>query len=635
MRIANLVRIIYNNKQPVSKSSLVEMMELSERSIRKIIHDSNDVGKKNGFHIELIRGKGYILHITNKKLFEQFYTESNVYGDVYNREQRINMIIAYLLQENDYVTIESIAETMEISRNTIVKDLNLIQERLQTFDLQLERKPHYGIRVNGYEGNYRRAFSTFVLGEYYLLPASDFNEFRKSFNFREVRSVLNDALEETNLTINAVALDNLVRHVRILVFRSLRHNFLSSDQELQIETEKVYCQVATKINDWIYQKYDIQLPESEVQFLAAHISGKTSIEKLGQMEKEKFSHQLKYILQKLDDEFLTDFTSDSVLVNDLLLHMLPLMKRLYYKMQLENPLIEEIYSKYANVFVIAFRFSELVEKEYGFVLSRDEAGYVAIHFAAHLERRKSMSLEKYRRIVVICETGGGSSELLRLKLESVFPRAFIMATTTDNLNRFRGQLPELFLSTIPMEDNFQGVPIIHIKHFLDDEEMRRIKEVISYEINSQTKQQSIPLVKELFKEELFLRTSTQNYLDILRSCAKDIVKKGYAAEGFINSVLEREKKFTTVYKNGVAGPHAMKLDAIKDCVSVIILEEPIEWQNKRIEIIFLINLKPGHLFLHREISRLMLQLIENVTLRKRLMQAKDYRAFMSEIEVLL
>lgn len=635
MRTANLVRIIYMSKQPVSKSSLVEMMKLSERSIRKLISDSNFIGKKNGFQIELIRGKGYILHITSKNLFEQFYNESSFYGDVYNREQRINMIIAFLLQENDYVTIDSIAEAMEISRNTIVKDLNPIQERLKPFDLHLDRKTHYGIRVNGYEGDYRRAFSTFVLGEYYLLPASDFNEFRKSFNFNELRTVLNDALETVKLTVNTVALDNLARHIRILVFRSLRHNFISSDQEYQIETEKVYCQVATRINNWICQKYDVQLPESEVQFLAAHISGKTSVEKLGQEEKEEFSEQLTYILQKLDEEFLTDFISDSVLINDLLLHMLPLMKRLYYKMQLENPLIEEIYSKYANVFVIAFHFSELIEKKYGFVLSRDEAGYVAIHFAAHLERRKSMSLEKIGRIVVICETGGGSAELLRLKLESVFPKAFIMTTATDSLKRFSGQLPELFLSTVPMADSFHNIPIIHIKHLLDDEEIRRIKEIISYEINSQTKQQSIPLVKELFKEELFLRTTANDYLNILRRCAEDIVEKGYAAEGFVDSVLERENKFTTVYKNGIAGPHAMKLDAINDCVSVIILEEPIEWQGKRLEMIFLINLKPGHLFLHREISRLMLQLIENDTLRKRLIQAKDYREFISEIEILL
>lgn len=90
-----------------------------------------------------------------------------------------------------------------------------------------------------------------------------------------------------------------------------------------------------------------------------------------------------------------------------------------------------------------------------------------------------------------------------------------------------------------------------------------------------------------------------------------------------------------MYRNGVAGPHAMKLDAIKDSVSVTICDEPMEYQGRSIQIIFLINLKSGHLFLHKELSRLLLRLMDNDHLRQRLIQTKNFRQFMAELEVLI
>lgn len=635
MRIKKLIQLLHSTEQPISKNVLMGKMGLAESSIRKLVRDTNEVGNKNGFGIEMVREKGYILHVKSQALYDKYNVDSDGCCDIYNREQRTHMILAYILQANEFVAIDTIAESLEISRNTIIKDLNQVEELLYEYQLKLVRKPHYGIRVQGEEGDYRRAISKLVWREDYLLPTSAFNEFRKTFPFEELRDLLKEGLLSADLMVNAVALDNIARHIRILVYRARRKNFISSEQQHPSEHEEIYIQVAERISEWIGINYNIPLPKSEVLFLAAHITGKTSLENIEPEEKEIFSEKIRAILRELDEEFLTEFVSDSVLHNDLLLHMLPLMKRLYYNMQLENPLIDEIYSKYANVFVIAFRFSELIEKEYGFILSRDEAGYVAIHFAAHLERRKRMTLERYKRIAVICETGGGSSQLLRLKLESVFRNAYIVTTSTNNLQQFKEQLPELFLSTIPLKESFEGVPIIQIKHLLDDEEIRRIKERISLERSISVKQLTVPMVKDLFKENLFKVTREKDYLQLLRKSSEELVQKGFAIEGFVESVLERENKFSTVYNHGIAGPHPMKLEGLKDCISITILNKPIEWQDKRIEIIFLINLRAGHLFLHREISRLLLQIIENTSLRKRLTQAKNYREFMLELQVLL
>ncbi|MMZ64558.1 Phosphoenolpyruvate-dependent sugar phosphotransferase system, EIIA 2 [compost metagenome] len=124
-------------------------------------------------------------------------------------------------------------------------------------------------------------------------------------------------------------------------------------------------------------------------------------------------------------------------------------------------------------------------------------------------------------------------------------------------------------------------------------------------------------------------------MQLLQNRCEEIVSKGYAADDFPEQVLTRESKFTTIYKNGVAGPHPMRMGAIKDCINVTVLKRPILYEGKPVQLIFLINLRPGQLFLHKEISKLLLIFMEKEESRSRILQAGTYEQFIKEIESLI
>lgn len=634
MRTKILLEILMKDKKVIPKSFLTKELNLSESSIRKLIRDSNDVGQKNGFQIELIKKEGYYLSVTDdEKLNIYLDKESKAEADIYNSNQRLKMLLFYIFQTKGYFTTEQLSERMEISRATILRDLKKIEEIINENGLSLEKKAHYGLKVSGDERSYRRAFSEFVLNsELYLEPTQEFYEFSSSFNLKELRKLLSEVLYQKELKISDVALENVLNHIKILVFRARTNNYVSNNTLMDKKPDEVYDEVALVIAEWIKKSYSITLPESEVNLLAVHISGKASAGNLEEKDKQKLLNEIGYILKQIDDEFLTNFCNDDELKNALLLHMFPLLNRMYHNLQLENPLIDEVYSKYANIFVIAFRFSEHVEKTYGFKLTIDEVGYLALHFATHFERIKNKSLEQYKRIVVICTTGGGSAQLLRLKLETIFPKAIVVTSSVNELDKFKNEPPDLFLTTIPVNKDFSKVPIIHIKQLLDDSEIKRIKEIVSLTIYKQPISNSVPDIIELFSEKFYYRNSTTDYEELLKMQSKDLIKSGYAVEDFDKSVLEREKKFTTIYKNGVAGPHALKLEAIKDVVSVAVYDRSFEWQGRAVQIVFLINLQQGHLFLHREISRLLLLVMEDNRILERLVSAKDFDQFKIELE---
>lgn len=632
MREKLLVDLLLKCKRPISLSYIAKQLDFSESTIRKLIKDTNVTSRHYGFNINLQKGKGYTLVIEDSEKFELYMDELRKEIDVLDVNQRLEAILFYILQANGYITIEELIELIGVSRSTVLKDLEIADKKLSEYNLNLEKKPHYGMSVEGKELDFRKAFSKFVVhSTLYLEPTVQFKNFLKSYETEKLSRYFRSLLEKYHLTITDVIFENIITHLKIVLFRAIQDNYIKKEHLIIKDVEKVYREVADDLAIWIENEFRLVLPDEEINFLAAHINAKSSTKKLDSQTKNNMFQDVKEILEILDNEFITEFSSDSELVNNLVLHIYPLLDRLYYNLQLENPLIEEMKLKYTNVLVVSFRFGELIEKKYGYKLTRDEIGYIAFHLAAHFEKEKQKLLDKIKRIVVICSTGGGSAHLIRLKLEKLFSNSVIMTVSNKNIDVFKEDLPDLFLSTIPMHNEFEGVPIIQIKNFLDDMEIKHIMDVTTQQISARRMDSRISGLGKLFSKEYFTVRNDGEYLEIIKEQANKMVENNAASEDFTDLVMEREHRFSTVYDKGIAGPHPIRLNANVNIVGVTVLNQPIKYQSKEVRIIFLINLKKGHLFLHKEISRFLTVLMDNEQLIDRLVQVETYEEFISEI----
>ena len=104
--------------------------------------------ERNGFCLEYKTRLGYILKITDKNKFETYLEKLPDYI-VESPEQRLDSIIVELLLKDGYKTIESLSEKFLVSTSQIKNDLKKIDDRLLKYDLRLDRKPHYGLKVEG------------------------------------------------------------------------------------------------------------------------------------------------------------------------------------------------------------------------------------------------------------------------------------------------------------------------------------------------------------------------------------------------------------------------------------------------------------------------------------------------------
>src|SRR5690625_1367602 len=138
---------------------------------------------------------------------------------------------------------------------------------------------------------------------------------------------------------------------------------------------------------------------------------------------------------------------------------------------------------------------------------------------------------------------------------------------------------------------------------LDEQELNRIVDKTAYYLSQQSSDKNGFSLRSLFSRDYFQIIKEENYIDIIREQSQKMIDDGVAAENYTDLVLERENRISRIYEKGVAGPHPIKLNPIKNTIDVTILKEPIEWQDKQIQIILLLNLKVRSLLLNKEMSK--------------------------------
>lgn len=399
----------------------------------------------------------------------------------------------------------------------------------------------------------------------------------------------------------------------------------------EIKIPEEYFIVSKNIVQMIEKNYSMKVPDSEVHYLASQIAGRTMLGSFDPDSQIQLNNLIKKSLDIIDNEFLTDFSNDMMLVEGLMLHLYPMLIRVVYRIELDNPLIEYVSGHYANVFLVSIRFMELIEKDADIKISKNEMGYIALHFASHLERKKQALLDSYRNIALISDLGRGNALLNKHKLSTVFPKANIRLLSNEIMSSTDLSSVELFISDCEIELSSQA-PFIKIPEILSDKELTSLKTQVILKTESSYKIKQNKIIDTLLKPGLFYKTSEDDYIKIIRRMAQDMTNKGYAVESFDEHVLERENRFSTIYNNGVAGPHGLYLNALQECVGVTLLDNPIHHEGKEVTIIFLINISQGSLFTYREISRLLMTLTNNPEIVDTLIKSNNYREFKHNLE---
>ena len=354
---------------------------------------------------------------------------------ILSKNERVNLILSEVLKHKDYITIDSIAELLKVSRGTIISDLNEVRAWLEMRDLNLVTAPNHGITVGGDEKKIRktsielltevmdidRAFD-FVNPSFYEKNNKQFRNLFDDIDTEYIEKFVYKLEKELQLTFSDEAFSNLLIHICIAIKRiQLGHDIVMPPEELKsFEITKEFMTTEKLIKE-LETQYKIKIPKDEIGYITVHLLG-SSISTTETNEREDWIElqiNTGKIISIVSDKINLDLTNDKMLFNGLIEHLRPAINRLKHGLKLENPILSEIKKNYLDLFKVVKTSLKIIEDDIGYEFNDDETGYITMHFGASIERLIPLNIRK-PSVLVVCGTGVGTAKLLSARLTKIF-----------------------------------------------------------------------------------------------------------------------------------------------------------------------------------------------------------------------
>ncbi|MGY4689028.1 BglG family transcription antiterminator [Salibacterium sp. K-3] len=599
-RCSALLREFMAADTPLTSQYLAHRNEVTTRTTRNDIKQLNDLLEGHGAFIQSLRARGYELRIKDEETFrhylEEVFQEKNVpdHSIPDEPDERVHYLMKRLLLAGTYLKLDDLAEELVISRSTIQNDIRHVREILQSYDITMENRPNYGLKVSGSEMKLRFCMSEYVFDRSTKTEVDLFNSrlpWLVKENLNDIWDIIVEEIKEHAITLSDIALNNLFIHAAITYKRvqSGHHISLYRKEFDDIMDQKEY-KVAEKIVKKMEQVLGVTFPDVEIAYIAMHLLGTKMIsetnmteERIESLMDERAWHLTSAILETIEQKLDLGIRHDRELMIGLSLHLKPAVNRYRYGMNIRNPLLDDIKANYPAAFEAAVIAGMVLEHEENVKMEESETGYIALHIGAAMERKK---MEKGpRRCMIVCASGAGSAQLIYYKLRDRFGSKLEVSGTTEYYKLSQIPLEELdfLISTIPIPDDI-GIPVIQVNTILGGDDLKNVEHAVF-----QDEQRSM---FEYVKEDLiFLQQRFSTKDEVLHFLHEQLMEKGYTDEDFLEKLYEREEAAPTSFGNLTAVPHPITPRTDTTFLAVCTLEKPVMWEDKRVQLVCLLSVE--------------------------------------------
>lgn len=502
-----ILMIVENSKKniPITVSEIAGELELSSRTVLRDMSGIEKWFDENDFNFVKKPGVGLILeeNIENQNFIIELLEEEKIEKE-YSKEERNLIILSKLLVSNEPVKSYYFAKILKVSEGVLNNDFTLASEWLERFDIELIRKPGLGVYLKGQEKNFREAYVNLIYDSFNekeildivrniseniqtdkaieILSENRLLNLMDKCIIRKVESTLTKKLSELDVNLADSAYIGLVVHISLALQRikngeniTMENDFL---EELSLTEE---FKLAQEIVKGMEADFSMNIPLDEVGYITMHIRGakqrSSSNHKALNLDDIEVMDITNKMIDLAEDEFKISLKNDERLFKDLANHLGPSINRLNMGLEIRNPLLDEIKTKYSYAYNGVEKVSKVIKDKLNInSIPESEIGYIAMHFASAIE--KNLMMHANINIVVACPTGIGTSRFLSTKIENKFPNLNILETISA-LNIDEEYLKEkevdLIVSTVELNTNLD---YICVGPFMSSDDELIIKEKI-------------------------------------------------------------------------------------------------------------------------------------------------------------
>lgn len=473
-----LINLFLTKNDFLTANQLALMLEVSSKTVYRKIKNINSATDEKEIIISE-KGRGYKL---NYKAYIQakLETTSDIFGYTPS-ERREKILLQVLFKSPKYLNIAKLYEGYYVGYNSIKNDFALLNQSIEKYHLALEKKQKE-IRVVGTEENIRIAINE-VINNLDLSSYDDLKTEYSNLNNADVQFIVRQMeIIENKLMISIpYPYDiNIFSHLYILINR-----FRQGEVEDFDETKEIYLVTNEKLHT-----IAVEAIESIEQYLKMKLPKRETFNFLQYLISSRFNHEIELISSNVLPivEEMTDFYINQVVAKidmpinkkqlkiELLSHMKPMVNRMNHQINIKNNLLSDIKLEYGQLFEIIKETARDVAETFKLnTISDDEVGYITIYFAKHIEESPLV-----KRIIIMCSSGIGTSELLKVKVQKAFPDVEIVDVLSST--RFKNSLQDYqnidFILTTINAESTKEIPSLLVSAMFTEKDKMMVKKLM-------------------------------------------------------------------------------------------------------------------------------------------------------------
>ena len=613
--VVRIFRILKDGKYHTSLE-LANILNISDRTCRKYIKILSEILIKKNVEIESKPRFGYLLKDNNISENELFHNEVKKIPNSAN--DRLIYLINKLISEDRYIKLFDVSEEIYTSSKTLSQDLKKVSELLENYNLFLERKPYYGIRLQGNEIDIRN-FYIDVLEK--RLNENDIEDEIK-LKIVEIAENISINFRGKNIKISDISLQNLAISFYVTLNR-MNKNFLiediieNEDELFKVKKEEIKACINDLKNIFNLKKdmFETDIDYLTIRFMTTETMTYSSIKNLDVKDIQKLIEDIFFYINVT---FKIDLSNDEMLYKNLYTHLIALVIRLRFGIKTQNPLIDDIKKNIAFEYNLSQYVCSRIGEKYSKELSEDEVGYIAVilHMAKEINKRN-----RKKNILLICPSGRGISKFLTYTFKNSFSEYLneINACGLSDLKYINLDEIDIVFSLVDDKLNINK-PVYKIKYFLNSDDLEDIKKILD---------DNKEYINSIFDKDLFFhfkeKINKKDLISFVSNKFKEYIKLDDDLESLI---IEREKLGMTEISEDVAIPHPIHVIPNINKIAVCLLDKSIKWINNEVKIVLfmLINNSNGE---NEKIYKLLTKVVNDKKIIDKILKNPIYENYIN------
>ena len=493
-----IINKLIQTENYITASEIAEKLQVSNKTVVRQLGSVEKILVQHNLSLERKTGRGMrvIGALEDKERLLSLIAEKVNTRHEYSPAERCNIILSQLLKSQEPIKLIALSQLLNVTDATISNDLDKIEPWIRKMNMNLVRKPGLGVYLEGLEKDIRKAIISHIyenIHEQDILNllyskkkktnelTSDADKFLLDLVDKNIIQKVEEAVKATmqqqksSLSMNAFS--GLVVHLTLAVQRLLKGETIKIDAAFlgKIKQKKEF-ELAENIGENIEKVFQVKIPEEDTAYITMHLLGaRNNYEQDVDIQYSSF-HLIriaKDIVKIAQQESGISLLKKSRLLIGLYKHLKPAVMRIKMKMEIRNPLLQEMKEKYPKWMTLAKKAARPLEEELQTPLPEAEIAYLAMHLGAALEEANMQ--EQYFKVLVACPTGIGTSKLLATQLKREFSNLEIVAIVSAvnvDYDFYKHENVEFIISTVPIEN--AKLPVVVVDFMLNENDKTNI-----------------------------------------------------------------------------------------------------------------------------------------------------------------